>query len=412
MARLTAAQGWSLTWVESIEWLDFIEEFIPDTQQHCRGKEGTLETDGWSSVNLLHLVPFMVNVNQELHTVKVYDTTTKVENAENLIAMICEVIQIVEKDWGILVIAITSDCGGDSRAAWKAVVTADTHLVGPNCDAHQINLIVGDYFNASALFLDYTDKADQVIRWLRGQTFLLGLLREIQQCIWEGQTLAVIRAVITRWMAHFLAYQRLLELKSALELLVEHPCLYASGTEQSHAVTRKMVPIICDGLFWHHLARVKFHLQPLAIAANVTQSVHCRLDEVLLTFAFLVKQYLEQPVEDEAVKHVVINSLKTRWGKTDQDVFIATVILNPFVKTGAFKQIRIFTRAGIAILLHHLWHHFYPDTTVSSTLKTEIDNYLDNKGQYSDLQEYTEMIQVQAVSEVSRIHLSWGLEVT
>ena len=36
---------------------------------------------------------------------------------------------------------------------------------------------------------------------------------------------------------------------------------------------------------------MKRHLEPLAIAANITQASFCRLDEVLLTFGYLVMQY-------------------------------------------------------------------------------------------------------------------------
>ena len=36
---------------------------------------------------------------------------------------------------------------------------------------------------------------------------------------------------------------------------------------------------------------MKDHLEPLAVAANITQASFCRLDEVLLTFGYLVMQY-------------------------------------------------------------------------------------------------------------------------
>ena len=39
------------------------------------------------------------------------------------------------------------------------------------------------------------------------------------------------------------------------------------------------------------LFRIEQHLEPLAVAANVTQSAFCRLDEVLLTFGALMMNY-------------------------------------------------------------------------------------------------------------------------
>lgn len=84
-------------------------------------------------------------------------------------------------------------------------------------------------------------------------------------------------------------------------------------------------------LFLHF--RIKHHLAPLAIAANITQSSHCRLDEVLLTFASLAMEYnkLTDPI-DWDVKEALLNSIERRWEKSDQDVFVAAVILNPYLK--------------------------------------------------------------------------------
>lgn len=79
--------------------------------------------------------------------------------------------------------------------------------------------------------------------------------------------------------------------------------------------------------------RIKHHLAPLAIAANVTQSTHCRLDEVLLIFGTLVMEYckLTDP-DDIPVRDALMSSIERQWEKSDQDVFVACIILNPFIK--------------------------------------------------------------------------------
>lgn len=48
-----------------------------------------------------------------------------------------EVLQLVELEWKATVIAVTSDCGGESRAARAAIVRERPELVGPDCYAHQ-----------------------------------------------------------------------------------------------------------------------------------------------------------------------------------------------------------------------------------------------------------------------------------
>ena len=83
----------------------------------------------------------------------------------------------------------------------------------------QINLIVGDYFKAETSFTMYSKVAGELISWLRSKTYILALLREAQ-LEFNLPILTIIRAVLTRWTAHYLAFKRLLEVHRALRHLV------------------------------------------------------------------------------------------------------------------------------------------------------------------------------------------------
>jgi len=111
-----------------------------------------------------------------------------------------------------------------------------------------------------------------------------------------------------------------------------------------------MLDLIKNELFWHSLTQyakqfnellllhiltdfpsVVHHLRPLGIAANVIQSQFCRLDTVLLTFGLLIVTYQAMTDPDDLPGcTAIINSLEKRWSKTDQEIFIATLIMNPF----------------------------------------------------------------------------------
>jgi hypothetical protein len=88
----------------------------------------------------------------------------------------------------------------------------------------QINLIVGDYFKCTiSIHSQYTNQATELITWLRSKTQVLGMMRDIQIAMSESNqqpALAVIRPVITRWTAHYLAYKRLLNIKWVLENMI------------------------------------------------------------------------------------------------------------------------------------------------------------------------------------------------
>ncbi len=77
---------------------------------------------------------------------------------------------------------------------------------------------------------------------------------------------------------------------------------------------------------------MKVHLEPLAIAAQITQAANTRLDQVLLIFSFLYTHFAslsdKDPIDKLACDSICL-SLNKHWLKFDQDVFIACLILNP-----------------------------------------------------------------------------------
>jgi hypothetical protein len=139
----------------------------------------------------------------------------------------------------------------------------------------QTNLVVGDFFKSGAEFLQFTDKATELIGWLRGKTYVLALLREVQLTNAQ-RVLAVIRAVLTRWTAHYLAYRRLLEIRISLQLLVENDeklelrnRQLLIGDASARERSRKNIAVVKNSAFWHALARyVLFHSQLISVLTH------------------------------------------------------------------------------------------------------------------------------------------------
>src|SRR5215813_11526507 len=88
---------------------------------------------------------------------------------------------------------------------------------------------------------------------------------------------------------------------------------------------------------------IKAHIEPLAIAVNVAQEANTRCDQVLLLLANLYQVYTNirrrdctsaewVGGEDEHPVSPIIESIEKRWEKADQDLFIAALFLNPFIK--------------------------------------------------------------------------------
>lgn len=125
-------------------------------------------------------------------------------------------------------------------------------------------MVVGDYFKLRTAALEYTDLANNLITWLRSKTLVLALLRTAQEDA-TGTSKSVIRAVLTRWTAHYQAYKRMLELRASLVAIIaaddarpSDKKLIVTGDRKAKDQARKMITIIMDPVFWHALTRYVF----------------------------------------------------------------------------------------------------------------------------------------------------------
>ncbi|KAG1730368.1 uncharacterized protein EDB91DRAFT_1059506 [Suillus paluster] len=157
----------------------------------------------------------------------------------------------------------------------------------------QWNLIVGDLFKVKDDYGIYEDMVQELIMWLCSKTRVLAILCEIQMAT-IGKMLAVLRAVLTCWMSHYLAYRRLLELCPAIKLLVtKHEAhLISGGDACSRRKTQTAIATIKNATFWHALARYgskinvkigtnalcrwKTLLEPISLMMNVHQAAQAR----------------------------------------------------------------------------------------------------------------------------------------
>lgn len=77
-----------------------------------------------------------------------------------------------------------------------------------------------------------------------------------------GEGHSVLRAVLTRWTAHYLAYTRLYNLRLPLEALItsdptlpEKERCVIFGDEKAQEKARHMVTVVQDPLFWPAIDR-------------------------------------------------------------------------------------------------------------------------------------------------------------
>jgi hypothetical protein len=97
------------------------------------------------------------------------------------------------------------------------------------------------------------------------------------------------------------------------------------------------------------------HLEPLAIAANITQASNTRLYHVLTTLANLYRIYSNLDLEENSDALLgVLASLEKRWAAADQDPFIAAIVLNPFLRGDFLGRHIGLTPIGLCNMLKRL----------------------------------------------------------
>lgn len=92
LARLTAAAGLPLSWVDNPEWIDFVHQFLPGAispsrkvlttrlvpraaesyrqlaKEVSKDQNATIQGDGWTGINFHHLLGFMISVNRKVRS--------------------------------------------------------------------------------------------------------------------------------------------------------------------------------------------------------------------------------------------------------------------------------------------------------------------------------------------------------
>jgi hypothetical protein len=124
------------------------------------------------------------------------------------------------------------------------------------------------------------------------------------------------------------------------------------------------------------------------VAANVAQGANTRCDHVLLIFAKLFRTYI-CIAEDEGTVHgrhpvsAILESIEKRWAKADQDLFIACLFLNPFIRGQLFNP-NVIPLAVIIGILKRLYQRVFKVEKAPSVLIAHIMDYYTRKKQFSD----------------------------
>jgi hypothetical protein len=125
---------------------------------------------------------------------------------------------------------------------------------------------------------------------------------------------------------------------------------------------------------------MKAILEPLAIANNVTQATNTCIDHVALTLGNLYRIYNNADL-DEPLRDRILWSLSKRWKAADQDVFILSMLLHPYIRGRCLsKSISRMTLFNIADRVFKRLFEREPDLKFMG----EFTDFCDGVGKFSD----------------------------
>lgn len=144
------------------------------------------------------------------------------------------------------------------------------------------------------------------------------------------------------------------------------------------------------------------YLEPLAIAANIIQDSFCRLDQVLVTFGFLIMKYRDAKMSQDPIgRDAIIESIEKRWAKADQEVFVAAVLVNPFFRMEVFAPRSCFRQSELRALFARLYRRFYTVNDVPAEFIQHVYEFIGGTGFFHDISEQVKHELHQALKEVS-----------
>jgi hypothetical protein len=191
------------------------------------------------------------------------------------------------------------------------------------------------------------EEATDLIGWVLNHGRVCSIFNDTQAeiSVPPGKVLAFLVANMTHWTTHFIAFDRLSDLKDAMRQAVisrKQEIISAQiGAEKNRQKRQKLeddavahCELIDDGGFWSRLKSVVDDLEPICLSLNMNQTDMMRPDQALLTFTGIFLYF--QKHSKRSVSAGMTKRIAKHWKALDQPMFILALVLNPFEGISCF----------------------------------------------------------------------------
>ncbi|KAI8971257.1 ribonuclease H-like domain-containing protein, partial [Trametes punicea] len=325
-----------------------------------------------------------------------FDISAVAKTAQNLFQLIVNEVQYCIEHLSITLVAYCTDAAGDMKAMRDRLHQRFPWLITIDCWAHQMNLLVVDYFKHMQHYSTFMDQAEELIKWFNNHARALAMLKEEQCRIYEGQALSLLYPVTTRWSSRYIACKCLLDVKKAIQWLLltkldELVNLTLRGrnaeeTSRKQAKARELFLQVRSAEFWDTLSILCTQLELFAVAINIAQADNTCLDTVLLALGKLVHTFSNRATINENDGKSILGLIERRWEKIGHDceAFILALLLNPYIRRDCFnKNNPALTEASLWSMFKRLFHQVMQQNA-DFEVRQAFSDYLSRVGWWSD----------------------------
>ncbi|KAA1466432.1 hypothetical protein DENSPDRAFT_766849 [Dentipellis sp. KUC8613] len=341
------------------------------------GRLATGQCEEWKKSSRGIVLAAMVNAEYSSYLVNSVFIAEEHQTADHLAAIAWEQIKMYKDTLGVNVVAWCTRSNKDAVNRRQLLVQRMPSLVVVDCWGHQMSLVSGDMLRQTPVnFKNILDDALETVVWFNYHPRTCEML-ETAMAKLPSRSASLILPVIPRWTSHYLAVRHLVDAEGAFRRLLldgkEGELVQAAGvTESTQANAQEIIDKLKQPGFFEGLENASRHLHPLAVATNLLQMDHTRIDTVLVTLANLYRVFSDS------------RSLEKRWEKQDQVLFILAAIFNPTIRIFAFAADSPFRVPSIIqSLAADAFRRFF-SVEPDSGFMAAVAQYLCNTGAWSD----------------------------
>ena len=344
----------------------------------------TISTDGWDNVVRRPLMNVMLCCPAGDIFLGSVDTTG---NKKCRAYIAGELKRYIDQVGPHLITQVCTDNATNMLGAMDDLVDTYPHMTKQGCTAHALDLFMEDWAKVPQ-FKSLILKARRVCLYIRNHHVPMALFR-------EASRLQLIVPAETRFACNLLMIQRLVEVRPALEEVVQHPTFteYVAGLfnrqngHRARALAGLVRATVEDPIFWHQCVNYEQMLKDIIIGLRLFDGREPAMGRAWLAMNNMKKHVFslrDNPfyVPPRVATHLEESFVK-RWAMVRTDLHLAGALLNPYLRDVAeIQQNGDFKRA-----LNRVVRKLSPIVGVNfNDVMVELTEYEERVGPYNPLE--------------------------